>query len=1304
MPLLLAGALLLAAGQPALAARPSHIAPSPGKARPPHPLGTHAEEQAEAPQLTEVPAAATQTTLAGELGSSGQVDPLTGLGIRNPVCDQLAQIRAAATRTACEAAGAPEATYPASNYGFDVFIPTGITHPIGDFTAAFVTILNGIWLGLLFVLRLTLALLGLAFGLNPFADGPTMARISATVARVYAEITEPWLPALVVCAGIAMAYRGLIRRDVAGSAAGTLAAIAMLIAGLWVVHSPRQSVGQLAAFSDEAALTAIAAPQSGSLGRPSGAYAEAIGALWERLVEVPFAGLDFSDVGWALGPPPAEAVKRADEKFCEDNGALALLNQLAKLGIEDAKDRCAQFAQRRYGPPHSVVDLYLRSSPGSAARAALWNYFDNDPRYKPKVAAQGGDGVITRLSMLALFAIGLLGAILLLAWLAIRLFTQAAIAFVLLLAAPFALFLPLLGEAGRRGFRRWGLGLAGALLAKVIYAAFLSIVLLGILILGRVEGPAGSATGFLLAAAFSWAVFLKRSELIGWVSVGEHERLAQLGGLGGLAALGLSHRRLRAHTEPRAKRTATALARRGRERAELGREATRATARESLAASARALAEQRHAQVDGAMPGERKPSSTEPRREPGAAAPRKPRPAAPDGSLRPKDSSAPSPRPHDPSHRAGPETRERAERQPARRAERLHPRELARFAREDRELLRRSTDPADHAHRAGIERQRFEALRGPEREAAEERIERARRRDRQRLALLEPDAPRPTTAARAAVERVRQAGGGGAQRPPGTPPAPAARAPRPRSPRLTPQPQPRGLAGGRARAGPAVPSHLRRAPCRRRAPPRRLARTAAGSSSGRATVQHSSAAAVPPRPCRSAPQRPPLPHRLPALRGRRPQLGDEPRPAGNRDRGLRREPPPPPGPPRRRRAPGRRPPRPADDHPTDPDPGRRQRHRAPPRRPRAAQLPLCPLPGRPLASERPRRVTERRQRARLLLALARHSPAAKASLAATVALLALLAFVGLFVASAPSQPTAAAATGCTATAAQHGQIPAAYFPWLPEAAARYHLGPRGESIVAAIHYVESDWGRSPLPGVAPGTHNYMGAMGPGQFLESSWTSFGVDADGDGRKDPYSIPDSVFATARLLRYLGAPADWRAAIFGYNHAWWYVDEVLAKAATLHLRATCAPATALGPLPAGRLARVEYLARWIESRHLHYCWGGGHAAKPGPSPGAYCWSAAGQQVFGAAEAGLDCSGAVRWLLVLAGYPDPGGLRSDLLGAHYSPGPGRAVTIWSNPDHVFLTIDGRAWGTSETNFAHGPGFAPHSAAGFAPTHPPGL
>lgn len=330
------------------------------------------------------------------------------------------------------------------------------------------------------------------------------------------------------------------------------------------------------------------------------------------------------------------------------------------------------------------------------------------------------------------------------------------------------------------------------------------------------------------------------------------------------------------------------------------------------------------------------------------------------------------------------------------------------------------------------------------------------------------------------------------------------------------------------------------------------------------------------------------------------------------------------------------------------------------------------------------------------------SAAAKAMSIATATHLALLACVGLFAVSAPPSPEA---TSLDCSSGPHDGVPADYFPWLTEAAVNYHLGPRGAPIVAAIHYVESDWDRSPLPGVAPGTHNYMGAEGPGQFLESSWAAYGVDADGDGVKDAYSVPDSVFATARLLHADGAPRDWPGAIYDYNHAWWYVHEVLAKAASLHLTATCTPiADPLGETEARTLERLRRAARWIESRHIHYCWGGGHAPEPGPSSGTYCWSSSGEQVFGAAEDGLDCSGAVRWLLVLSGFPDPGPLVSNEFATAYPSGPGRQVTIWSNVDHVWIEIDGRDWGTATSNFAHGPGFGPQSVEGFVATYPPGL
>jgi hypothetical protein len=72
-----------------------------------------------------------------------------------------------------------------------------------------------------------------------------------------------------------------------------------------------------------------------------------------------------------------------------------------------------------------------------------------------------------------------------------------------------------------------------------------------------------------------------------------------------------------------------------------------------------------------------------------------------------------------------------------------------------------------------------------------------------------------------------------------------------------------------------------------------------------------------------------------------------------------------------------------------------------------------------------------------------------------------------------------------------------------------------------------------------------GAVGWMQFLPSTWSAYGVDANEDGRKDPYNPVDAIFAAARYLRAAGGEEDLRTAIFAYNHADWYVDEVLACA---------------------------------------------------------------------------------------------------------------------------------------------------------------
>ena len=104
-------------------------------------------------------------------------------------------------------------------------------------------------------------------------------------------------------------------------------------------------------------------------------------------------------------------------------------------------------------------------------------------------------------------------------------------------------------------------------------------------------------------------------------------------------------------------------------------------------------------------------------------------------------------------------------------------------------------------------------------------------------------------------------------------------------------------------------------------------------------------------------------------------------------------------------------------------------------------------------------------------------------------------------------------------------------------AAGIEYGVRWE-ILAAINEIESDYGRNLNVSSA-------GALGWMQFMPSSWRQYGVDANKDGRKDPYNPVDAIFAAARYLKAAGYEQDVRGAIFAYNHADWYVDSVLLRA---------------------------------------------------------------------------------------------------------------------------------------------------------------
>jgi membrane-bound lytic murein transglycosylase B len=137
--------------------------------------------------------------------------------------------------------------------------------------------------------------------------------------------------------------------------------------------------------------------------------------------------------------------------------------------------------------------------------------------------------------------------------------------------------------------------------------------------------------------------------------------------------------------------------------------------------------------------------------------------------------------------------------------------------------------------------------------------------------------------------------------------------------------------------------------------------------------------------------------------------------------------------------------------------------------------------------------------------------------------------------AAPAPRRAAGQPGPSRAAV--ADIPAGYLRLYRTAGARYRvLWP----VLAAIGKVESDHGRSPLPGVGSGS-NWAGACGPmqlgcvpGSKAGNAWARY-------GHGSVYDPADAIPAAARYLVDHGARRHLDRAIYAYNHSWSYVARV-------------------------------------------------------------------------------------------------------------------------------------------------------------------
>jgi hypothetical protein len=289
------------------------------------------------------------------------------------------------------------------------------------------------------------------------------------------------------------------------------------------------------------------------------------------------------------------------------------------------------------------------------------------------------------------------------------------------------------------------------------------------------------------------------------------------------------------------------------------------------------------------------------------------------------------------------------------------------------------------------------------------------------------------------------------------------------------------------------------------------------------------------------------------------------------------------------------------------------------------------------------------------------------------------------------------------------EIPPAYLRLYQAAGARYGLD---WAILAGIGKVECDHGRDPDPSCThEGAVNSAGAGGPMQFIASTWATYGVDGDGDGRRDRWDPADAIYGAANYLHASGAPGNYRSAIFAYNHAGWYVAEVERWAAKYRGPPASPASGEEGGGVEGADTRLSgetsTPVRFVAGAQAMLTPGDGHVALvPAGAPAVVQeMVVAGNELQelpygpdghpdprGAVDE--DCSSTLNYVLYRSGVRPISEIVADNpLAQDYvhwgAPGPGRWVTIYattSPTDHVFVVIAGLRLDTSHNGTDVGP------------------
>lgn len=490
------------------------------------------------------PAAPGETTAANE--PTGAPDVMSSLAGRSSAC--AASDLPKWIRDACEGSGSVAHAFPLSHYGLDVASSDKPLHQlrIGDVIAeAPQTFASYSWMLLVYLLNAVLTLLEWTFGLSLIADcGDGSGRACASTMPQVAEAMQdlhhnvlgtPWMLAALAVAGIWAMWNGLVRLRFSETIGGLALTLVLMTAGLVVIANPGGTVGHLAQLGDRVALGLLNAASTRRAENPTATLSQAQKGLFDALVKRPWCALQFGDVDYCLRPRGAPTATVADVWLSFETGSAQrkALYTLTKTGEQVDTGGFAHYRDawhrffRHFSPLVPKGKEPGQRNAEANAQALLRRVIGTEPAPE-KVQLQEARGTMTRLPLLGLAGIGMLGGIATLAWIGLRLLLATVALLLRLLILPVALLLAALGEPGRKGSLEYVKGTGAALAAKAFYALLLMLFVFISGVLAELD--VNWFGRWLLQSGFWWGVLLKRHQLLAFARFDVGDAMSSGGG------------------------------------------------------------------------------------------------------------------------------------------------------------------------------------------------------------------------------------------------------------------------------------------------------------------------------------------------------------------------------------------------------------------------------------------------------------------------------------------------------------------------------------------------------------------------------------------------------------------------------------------------------------------------------------------------------------------------------------------------------------------------------------------------------